>query len=210
MKTVLCYGDSNTYGRHPETGGRHERAVRWTGRLQAMLGDDYLVVEEGLNGRTTIYDDPAEPWKNGLPYLMPCLASHRPVDAMTLMLGTNDLKCCFHLTPEAIAGGVERLIREVKAFSESKNSPMPVILLMAPILIAPDVVTAFPGDYDEAAPARSACLAPLYKKLAEKYDLLYLNAADYAAPSIHDSLHMDAEGHEALAAAILAKLKMRI
>lgn len=210
MKTILCYGDSNTYGRHPETAGRHERQVRWTGRLQAFLGDEYLVVEEGLNGRTTIYDDPAEPWKNGLSYLMPCLASHRPIDAMTLMLGTNDLKFFFELEPEDIAAGMERLILEIKAFSEAKKSPMPTILLMSPIHIAPDVVKTYPTDYNEASPVRSEKLAPLYKTLADKYGLLYLDAASVAGPSVYDSLHMDAEDHEKLAQAVYRILKNNV
>ena len=80
MSTVLCYGDSNTYGYVPETGMRYPRNVRYPGRLQMLLGDDYTVIEEGCNGRTTIYDDPIDGWKNGMDYLRPCLNSHKPVD----------------------------------------------------------------------------------------------------------------------------------
>ena len=98
MKTVLCYGDSNTFGYIPETGMRYPRDIRYPGRLKKLLGDEYDVIEEGCNGRTTIHDDPVDGWKNGLDYLKPCLNSHKPVDFVILMLGSNDLKATFHLT----------------------------------------------------------------------------------------------------------------
>ena len=79
MKTVLCYGDSNTYGYNPENGLRYSEDERWTGVLKSLLGPAYNVIEEGCNGRTTIYDDPLEGWKNGKDYLKPCLNSHKPL-----------------------------------------------------------------------------------------------------------------------------------
>ena len=78
MKTILCYGDSNTYGYDPSTGFRYPADVRWTGVLKRLLGPDYTLIEEGCNGRTTVFDDPLEGWKNGLDYLKPCLNSHHP------------------------------------------------------------------------------------------------------------------------------------
>ena len=92
MKRILCYGDSNTWGYDPATQERFDRATRWTGVLRTTLGDGYEILEEGLNGRTTVWDDPIEGYKNGHTYLVPCLETHRPVDLVVLMLGTNDLK----------------------------------------------------------------------------------------------------------------------
>ncbi len=110
MKKILCYGDSNTWGHIPVTGGRYGDDVRWTGVLQAALGEGYRVIEEGLNGRTTVHDDPIEGvYKNGKHYLIPCLESHRPLDLVIMMLGTNDLKMRFSLPPSDIARGVEAL-----------------------------------------------------------------------------------------------------
>ena len=103
MKTILCYGDSNTYGYNPANGLRYPKSVRWTGRLQELLGNNYMIIEEGCNGRTTIFDDPIDGWKNGLNYLKPCLNSHKPVDIVILMLGSNDLKQTFHASAEEIA-----------------------------------------------------------------------------------------------------------
>lgn len=80
MTTILCYGDSNTYGYNPVNGLRYPKDVRWTGVLQKLLGEQYAVIEEGCNGRTTVFEDIAEPWKEGLGYLKPCLNTHKPID----------------------------------------------------------------------------------------------------------------------------------
>ena len=103
MKTVLCYGDSNTWGFDPATRTRFPPHVRWTGVLGQRLGDGYQVIEEGLNGRTTRWDDPIEPDRNGLAYLRPCVESHQPLDLIVIMLGTNDLKRRFDLSASDIA-----------------------------------------------------------------------------------------------------------
>ena len=95
MKTILCYGDSNTWGYNPATTERSSRDERWTGILRRELDDGYLVIEEGLNGRTTVWDDPIEGYKNGKEYLIPCLETHKPLDLVIIMLGTNDLKVRF-------------------------------------------------------------------------------------------------------------------
>ncbi len=93
MKTVLCYGDSNTWGSDPETGERFAPEVRWPGVMARELGDGFHVIEEGLPGRTTLREDPIEgSYKDGRAYLTPCLESHRPIDLVTIMLGTNDLR----------------------------------------------------------------------------------------------------------------------
>jgi lysophospholipase L1-like esterase len=91
VRTILCYGDSNTWGYNPSTGGRYARDERWPGVLRTELGEGYLVIEEGLNGRTTVWDDPIEGYKNGSTYLIPCLETHKPIDLVIILLGTNYL-----------------------------------------------------------------------------------------------------------------------
>ena len=103
MKSILCYGDSNTWGYDPQTRSRFPHDVRWTGVLASSLGTGYRVVEEGLNGRTTRWDDPIEAGRNGLTFLQPCLESHLPLDLVIVMLGTNDLKQRFGLSASDIA-----------------------------------------------------------------------------------------------------------
>lgn len=112
MKTIVCYGDSNTWGFNAATTTRHPHDVRWTGVLSAELGAGYRVIEEGLNGRTTNLDDTIELNRNGLTYLAPCLESHAPIDAVTIMLGTNDLKSRFNRNP-ADAAQAANLLCEI-------------------------------------------------------------------------------------------------
>ncbi|MDO4555718.1 MAG: GDSL-type esterase/lipase family protein, partial [Lachnospiraceae bacterium] len=95
MKYVLCYGDSNTHGYNPENGFRYPENVRWTGRLANLMGDNYKVIEEGLNSRTTALEPEGEPWRSGAACLEACIRTHMPVDLVILMLGSNDMKKVF-------------------------------------------------------------------------------------------------------------------
>ena len=133
MRTILCYGDSNTWGYDPETGERFPEDVRWPGVLRTKLGDDYRVIEEGLSGRTTVWDDPIEGvHKNGRTYLGPCLESHKPVDLVTLMLGTNDLKTRFGSSASDIAQGAAQLSEMVSRSGCGPGGGAPVVLLISP------------------------------------------------------------------------------
>ena len=132
MKTILCFGDSNTWGYNPENRQRFGPDERWTGILRNSLGEDYRVIEEGLNGRTTLWDDPIEGFKNGLDYLMPCLESHKPFDLITIMLGTNDLKCRFSVSAFDIAESVGVLVRQVQQSQAGPQENAPIPLLIAP------------------------------------------------------------------------------
>ena len=132
MKTVLCYGDSNVWGFTPG-GGRHEWEIRWPGRLSAMLGDGYRVIEEGLNGRNSGIDDPLLAGRNGYEYLPIVLETHYPADIVVLMLGTNDLKCRFHRSIQDITNSMRRLIQVIQTYLPASSdlvliSPPPVQL----------------------------------------------------------------------------------
>lgn len=112
MYTVVCFGDTNTWGYDNRNGNRLPYTERWTGILADKLGRDYLVVEEGQPGRATTYD-PVEEGKNSREYLVPCLESHAPIDVFIMMLGQPDLKKRFSLTACDIAMGIEALARKV-------------------------------------------------------------------------------------------------
>lgn len=200
MKTVLCYGDSNTYGYNPETGMRYPRAVRYPGRLQSLLGDEYFVIEEGCNGRTTIHDDPIDGWKNGLDYLKPCLNSHKPVDIVIMMLGSNDLKETFHLTAGQIADGAGQLIEVIQTFTAEKQGFVPKIILISPPEIGTGIrSSAFYGAFYERAIEESRRFPEYYRAVAERYGCIFFNAAEYIYPSDTDSLHLTPDGHRILA-----------
>lgn len=133
MKTILCYGDSNTYGLKSDLVSRYPRNVRWTGILQEKLGSEYYVIEEGLGGRTTVWDDPVEDYKNGKKYLLPCLDSHKPLDLVIIMLGTNDLKSRFSVTPFDIGASMENLVKTIIKSDAGVDFQPPKILLVTPV-----------------------------------------------------------------------------
>ena len=211
MKTVLCYGDSNTYGYNPRTGSRYPKEIRWTGRLSGILGPDYHVVEEGCNGRTTVFDDPVEGWKNGLDYLKPCLNTHKPIDIVVMMLGSNDLKEVFRASPEEIAEGAGILVSTIQEFTGLKQGFVPEILLISPPEIGTGIKNSpFYGSFSEDAVDRSRKLGEEYRKIAGRYGCRFLNAAEYIQPSEVDSLHLDPEAHRILAQKIAELLQTSV
>lgn len=200
MKTILCYGDSNTYGYNPSNGLRYPENVRWTGRLKKLLGNDYCIIEEGCNGRTTIFDDPIDGWKNGLDYLRPCINSHKPVDIVILMLGSNDLKRTFQLSAEQIANGVATLVKVIQSFTKEKQGFEPIITLVSPPEIGKGIRNSpFYGAFDEDAIPRSKEFPKWYRKVAEENHCVFFNAAEHIQSSTLDSLHLSPDVHKKLA-----------
>lgn len=198
--TVLCYGDSNTFGYIPNSAMRYKRDIRWPGRLQMLLGSGYSVIEEGCSGRTTVYDDPLEGWKNGLDYLKPCLNSHKPVDIVILMLGTNDLKDTFRTDASDAATGVEKLIQVIKPFTIEKQGYVPDIVLVSPPQIGEGIRTSdFYGAFLEDSVEKSKHFREFYRPVAERNGCVFFDAAEYVKPSEEDSLHLTPEGHAVIA-----------
>lgn len=202
MKTILCFGDSNTFGTNPFTGGRWPEEVRWTGILQQRLGRGFRVIEEGLGGRTSVWDDPLAPDRNGRSMLPMLLDSHKPLDLVIIMLGTNDWKARFHALPEDIACGIGQLAALVRTHPFGEGYGIPKVLLVSPVLLGKDVEhSVYPGFLNEAA-EKSGDLAPLVKTQADLQNCLFFDAASVAKPSETDMLHMEESGHAALASAL--------
>lgn len=196
MIEILCYGDSNTYGYNPTNGMRYPKDVRWTGRLQSILGDSYHIIEEGCNGRTTVFEDPIDGWKRGLDYLKPCLNTHKPLDVVVMMLGSNDLKNVFHASAQQIADGAETLVKVIKEFTQLKQGFVPKIILIAPPEIGSDIANSpFSVNFDETAIARSKEFKELYEQVAKRNNCIFFNAASYITASKEDSLHLDPSAH---------------
>lgn len=203
MKTVLCFGDSNTYGYIPGSDGeRYARNVRWTGRLQKMLGEDYYVVEEGLNGRTTAFGDDIEPYRKGLDYILPCVMSHAPVDLVIIMLGTNDTKERFHVCAEEIGYGMEELVMKIMGYFQFR-AQKPQILIVSPVPIG----KTDSAEFNEQSVEKSRKLAPIYKEIAERFGCHFLNAADYVQGLGCDQVHYDPQHHAQLAEGIRKAVK---
>ncbi|HEX3017115.1 MAG TPA: SGNH/GDSL hydrolase family protein [Caproicibacter sp.] len=202
MKNVLCYGDSNTYGVNPFDGGRWPKEVRWPGVLQKGLGNEINIIEEGLGGRTTVWDDPLAEGRNGRKTLTMLLDSHKPLDLIIIMLGTNDLKERFQALPEDIACGVGQLASVIRSHFSIDTCSEPEILLVSPIHLGKDVEHSVYSGFRNSAVKKSELLAPLIQKQAELYGCLFFDASLVAAPNKADMLHMDEKNHAALATAI--------
>ena len=133
MKTILCYGDSNTWGYNPQTKKRYPYPLRWTSILQKELGSNYEVIAEGLNARTTIWDDPLQgKYLNGQRFLFTCLHTHKPLDLVIIFLGTNDLKERFQASALKVAQGVLTLVEIIKTSQTGPEKTSPEILVIIP------------------------------------------------------------------------------
>jgi lysophospholipase L1-like esterase len=208
MRSILCYGDSNTWGAatvaRPDQ--RYAPDERWPGVLRAALGPDWLVIEEGLGGRTTVSDDPVEwnPDKNGARFLPVCLHSHKPLDVVAIMLGTNDLKARFGKTPWEVAQGVGVLVDLVKMAGAGWNGGTPEIIVMCPPIIL-DQLPLHP-DLFAGAPAKSREIAARYRAVAVERGVRFFDAASVAVSSKVDGFHLDPEAHTAIGRAITAEV----
>jgi len=204
MKTILCYGDSNTWGYEPATKERYSRAERWTGILQRELGAEYYVVEEGLNGRTTVWDDPIEGYKNGKEQLIPCLTSHKPIDLVTIMLGTNDLKRRFSLGAYDIAEGAGVLVNIVQKSDCGPQEGAPKVLLMAPPPVAK--LTEY-AEMFEGAEVKSRRFSEHYQRVAQEYGCEFLDTAQVIVSSDLDGIHFEVSEHQKLGRAVAARVR---
>jgi len=212
MKTILCFGDSNTWGFIPESiteayPRRHPRDVRWTGVMQRELGAEYHVVEEAQNGRTTVHDDPINLHRNGRIYLPACLESQKPVDLVVLMLGTNDLKATYNLPPGEIAAGAAQLARMILASDAGPKAKPPKLLLVAPPLMGH--MTHLPDVYEKLAGGqeKSARFPACYEAVAKALGCAYLNSQEFTTPSATDGIHLDAADHAKLGKAMAQAVK---
>lgn len=201
MKTILCYGDSNTWGYIPGTGKRYPAQVRWPGVLKSALDAGYNIIEEGLSGRTTVFDDPLEPFKNGMEYLVPCLESHSPLDLVVLMLGSNDLKSRFSAPALNVAMGAGVLVDIILKSASGHDGEQPGVLLVAPPPISPVPGSEIDVDFEDGV-KKSHSLAEYYHGISQEYNCGFLDSSQLISPSPVDGLHLEPEAHEELGLAV--------
>ena len=186
MKTVLCYGDSITWGYNPEDASRFEFNERWPGILQGELGDSVRVIEESLPGRTTNSDRPYLPDRNGSTCLPMILEAHAPIDVFILMLGTNDLFKAFGFSASDIAASCMSLIWKVQKSMAGPGYGVPEILLIAPPKLGK--LSTFMSFYLEGRQKASSELAREYKKAAEVSACHFLDASKHVRASKIDGV----------------------
>lgn len=219
QRTILCYGDSNTWGYVPQNFtdknfilSRYSLDKRWPGILQSILGKNYHVLEEGLNGRTTNLDYHIPPDRNGKNYLAPCLYTHAPIDIVVLALGGNDLKVYFDRKADDIKNGLAELIDIIQ--SSKYGSDMlsePKVLIISPAVPLPiaekfhdeNGIAVFKGAIDKAKELIGLC-----SELANEKDCYFLDVSKNIFPSEIDGLHLDEENHAKLANQVADKINL--
>jgi lysophospholipase L1-like esterase len=198
-KRILCYGDSNTWGRSGKSVDRYPSNVRWTGLLQEKLGDTHEIIEEGLRARTTDFedDDPEFPGRNGLAYLRPCLESHNPLDLVILWLGTNDLKSRFNRTPEDVGAGLKKNVELIHRVSKDFQGKSTKILLISPPLVIETHLGS--GTQFAGAEAKSKELGLVYEQISKNFGCAFLDLAPIAHPGEFDGVHLEPKSHPIVA-----------
>lgn len=201
---ILCYGDSNTWGFCPEDG--HRMDGRWTRRLD--LPFEAEVLEEGLNSRNAVCKDPHQPEKCGFDMWKMMLLSHKPLDVVVLMLGTNDLKSTYHCSARYIANGIREYVREWMNPTLYEGFHQPQLLVVTPLLLRDHLplLEGEGGGFNEYSVAQSKLLAQEVHKALTPYPVEIMDAADFASASDADGLHMTESEHGKLAAAISKKI----
>ena len=207
MKQILCFGDSNTYGLIPGTKDRYDWDTRWSGRIGQRLWEDGCRIPAVHSfwprAVVLVFDDPLRDGRRGTELLSVILETHKPVDVVVLMLGTNDCKTVYDASAEVIGRGVERLLDQIRS-----SAPDSKILLMSPIALGEGGGEAgYDPEFDESSVAVSKRLPDVYRRIAHERGISFLAASAYAKPSEEDREHMNEEGHAALAEAVYAKLK---
>ncbi len=199
-KTVLCFGDSITWGYDPRDGIRFSFEDRWPRLLEAALEGRARIVEEALNGRTVATEEPSRPNRNGLAMLPPLLEAHAPLDVVVFMLGTNDSAPSYGLTAGKIAFDCVALIRAVGASLAGPRGTIPKIVLIAPPPLGS--LSAEMALFYSGGQTASRGLASAYRIIAERFDIAFLDAGEVTKVSTADGVHLDRDGQHALGQAV--------
>ena len=214
-KHIVCFGDSNTHGYCADPsdcadgGNRFNEEERWTCLLQKLLGEEYLVLEEGLGGRTTVFSDPLHEGMDAVSVAYPMLMSHEPVDLLIIMLGTNDTKERLGANAACIGIGMERLVMKAETVPAWRGG-VPHILLIAPPHIGEGLYRVPEGAAMGAGcPEKSRGLARQFAEVALRQGCAFLDAEGLAEFNTHDCMHLTRKGHSQLAGE-LSKLVLEL
>lgn len=206
-KTIVCFGDSNTWGYNADSDGRFDDTARWTSLLDGELGSSYRVIEEGLPGRTSVCEDPLFEGLNGLSYLYPCLMSHSPLDMVVIMLGTNDTKDRFGMTSYNIAQGIVRLALKARTSASGMEGKAPEVLVIAPPPIGEKYINSPIGKaMGKHCSEKSMELSEHLETLLKRTDIHFVDSKDHVVMNEIDYMHLDAKGHRLMAELIVSHI----
>jgi len=205
LNTLLCFGDSNTWGFNPATGERHPIDIRWPGVLRHKLGDGYGVIEDGLNGRTAVGGNPFTGLNDSKTDLGLTLASHCSLDLVILMLGTNDLLMRFSTSPCDVGEGIDVLLEIIHHSGAGPGGSIPAILLLAP---PPIGLLAGETEALDDAVAQSHLFAERYMSIATEFGCAFLDAGEVVRSSEIDGFHLEASAHMELGLAVAKRVRI--
>ncbi|MCB9993803.1 MAG: SGNH/GDSL hydrolase family protein [Hyphomicrobiaceae bacterium] len=202
MKTILCFGDSLTYGANP-AGGRHAFEDRWPTELGRVLGADKVrIIAEGLGGRTTVFMDRSSPANlNGAEILPTLLSSHQPLDAVVIMLGSNDMKEYICGSALGAAMGMKRLVEIIRKHPYYEGFVAPPVVIVSPPHCVP-TEHADLGPMFRHGMRESHLLAGHYERVARDTGATFFDAATVAVADPLDGVHLDAANTKAIGAAL--------
>ncbi len=204
MKSVLVYGDSQTWGRQPGEPLRMPFEKRWTSVMSARLGPDVHIIVEALNGRTTCRDEPWKPWRNGAAHLDMLLACHAPLDLVVIALGCNDLQWHQQFGAYESMLGAQVLLEKVLTWRGEPAGPPPKVFLLAPPRVSKPA--GLLEQKFRGAPDKTDEQQRLYRQLAEQLGVPFYSMAEVAEPSPIDGIHLDEAGQQRLGEAMAPRV----
>jgi len=208
MKKILCYGDSNTWGCSPADSSRYDDKTRWPMVMASRLGEDYTIIEDGLNGRTVLNLSPVNKTANGIEWISSEVNNYIPLDIAIISLGLNDVFISEESSLVEISNGIEKIINIIRNSHITCGFKIPEIIIMAP----PEFNTGIEGiQFFELQINKLKGLPEAYRQLSLKKNCLFFNASEYVKGSILDGSHLDSENHillgEKTAEFILSRIK---
>ena len=193
MKTILCYGDSNTFGFNPEDYSRYDKNTRWTGVLQSNLGDKYKVINEGANNRNGFVTNPQGDLYSAQKHYPELISNSENIDIIILAIGTNDLQFLYNANSDDFEHGLENLI------SISKNKTNDIILI-PPVILSDNILNGFfKTQFDKTSILKSQTVGEIYYKLAKIHNCRIFDINKFTKPSETDGLHYSKESHKLIA-----------
>ncbi len=203
---VLCFGDSNVWGRSGKSIERYPVNVRWTGILQEKLGNAYEIIEEGLRSRLTDFDDddPQFPGRNGLAYLRPCLESHNPLDIIILWIGTNNFKTRFKQDAPMVAQSIGHIVDVVKTVAHTQQRTTPRVILISPPVVREKHL---PNNQFSGAGEKSKHLGKYVEEMAKRLGCDFIDMAQHVQAGDADGVHLEPDQHPIVADIMYRKIK---
>lgn len=191
MKKILCYGDSNTYGFIPQTGGRYDKTVRWSGVLSTILKDKFEILEEGMNNRTGFFNNSEGVKQSGNAYLPIFLQDHRDIDICILALGTNDSQIFYDLNEISAKAGIKSLVASIRSANQNTK-----VIIVPPVKITKNILNSnFSVMFDESSIEKILNVFDVFEIVAREEGCLYFDFNKFVEPSEVDGLHYNPKEH---------------